>query len=73
MLRRPVFFMAGLYLGGNRYELHFQPLADFSTTERGERDAAMRAAMQAYADRLGEFCRRAPYNWFNFFDFWDHS
>jgi predicted LPLAT superfamily acyltransferase len=73
MLRRPVFFMAGLYLGGNRYELHFQPLADFSTTERGERDAAMKAAMQAYADRLGEFCRRAPYNWFNFFDFWDHS
>ncbi|OSZ71168.1 acyl-CoA synthetase [Hydrogenophaga sp. IBVHS1] len=73
MLRRPVFFMAGLYLGGNRYELHFQPLADFSTTERGERDAAMTAAMQAYADRLGEFCRRAPYNWFNFFDFWDRS
>jgi predicted LPLAT superfamily acyltransferase len=73
MLRRPVFFMAGIYLGGNRYELHFEPLADFSHTERGTRDAAMNSAMQAYADRLGEFCRRAPYNWFNFFDFWDRS
>jgi len=73
MLRRPVFFMAGLYLGGNRYELHFEPLADFSNTERKDREAAMAAAMQAYADRLADFCRRAPYNWFNFYDFWNRS
>lgn len=73
MLRRPVFFMSGLYLGGNRYELHFELLADFSTIERGERDAAMARAMQAYADRLSALCRRAPYNWFNFFDFWQRT
>ena len=41
MLRRPVFFMSGVYLGGNRYELHFELLADFSTVDRGEREAAM--------------------------------
>lgn len=70
MLRRPVFFMTGLYLGGNRYRIHFEPLADFSATPRGERDSTVRAAMQAYADRLTHFCRIAPYNWFNFFDFW---
>jgi len=35
MLRRPVFFMTGLYLGGNRYRIHFEPLADFSATPRG--------------------------------------
>jgi predicted LPLAT superfamily acyltransferase len=70
MLRRPVFFMAGLYLGGNRYELRFEQLADFSDVERGERDAAIAQAKQAYADRLSELCRRAPYNWFNFYDFW---
>ena len=73
MLRRPVFFMAGLYLGGNRYQLHFELLADFSTVERIHREAAMAQAMQAYADRLGDFCRRAPYNWFNFFDFWQRT
>ncbi|QHE89068.1 acyl-CoA synthetase [Hydrogenophaga sp. BPS33] len=73
MLRRPVFFMAGLYLGGNRYRLHFEPLADFSTVERGERDAAIAQAMQAYADRLSHYCRRAPFNWFNFFDFWHRT
>ena len=70
MLRRPVFFMTGLYLGGNRYQLHFEPLADFSQTPRANRDAAIRAAMQHYADRLTHYCRLAPYNWFNFFDFW---
>lgn len=70
MLRRPVYFMTGLYLGGNRYQIHFEPLADFSETPRGERDAEIYAAQQRYADRLSHFCRLAPYNWFNFFDFW---
>lgn len=70
MLKRPVFLMAGLYLGGNRYQLHFEPLADFSQVERGERDAAVKAAVQAYADSLARLCKLAPYNWFNFFDFW---
>jgi predicted LPLAT superfamily acyltransferase len=70
MLRRPVFFMTGLYLGGNRYSIHFEPLADFSSVGRGERDAAIAVAVQRYADCLTRYCRQAPYNWFNFFDFW---
>lgn len=70
MLRRPVFFMTGLYLGGNRYQIHFEQLADFSITSRAERDAAIAAAQQHYVERLNHFCRLAPYNWFNFFDFW---
>lgn len=70
MLRRPVFFMVGLYLGGNRYRIHFEPLADFSATPREQRDAAMLAAQRRYVERLAHFCRLRPYNWFNFFDFW---
>ena len=70
MLKRPVFFMTGLYMGGNRYQIHFERLADFTQVERAERDDAIHAAQQAYADRLSHFCRQAPYNWFNFFDFW---
>jgi predicted LPLAT superfamily acyltransferase len=72
-LRQPVFFMAGLYLGANRYEIHFEPLADFSELEgssRGERDARIEAAVRAYARCLERFARRAPYDWFNFHDFW---
>jgi predicted LPLAT superfamily acyltransferase len=70
MLRRPVLFMTGLYLGGNRYRIHFEPLADFSRVERGNRAAAIAEAQQGYAARLEYYCRLAPYNWFNFFDFW---
>jgi predicted LPLAT superfamily acyltransferase len=70
MLRRPVFFMAGLYLGGNRYQLHFEPLADFSAVDRAGRGAATAAAVQRYADCLTRHCRQQPHNWFNFFDFW---
>jgi predicted LPLAT superfamily acyltransferase len=70
LLRRPVAFMTGLYLGGNRYAIHFDPLADFSTVARGGRDAAVEAAITRYAALLDQYCRSAPYNWFNFFDFW---
>ena len=70
VLRRPVYFMAGLYLGGNRYRLVFQPLADFSALERSQREAAIAQAQAAYVQRLQACCREAPMNWFNFFDFW---
>ena len=70
LLRRPVVFMTGLYLGGNRYAIHFDTLADFSEVARGQRDAALQAAITRYAALLDQYCRKAPYNWFNFFDFW---
>lgn len=70
LLRRPVVFMTGLYLGGNRYAIHFDALADFSAVARGQRDAAVQAAITRYAALLDQYCRKAPYNWFNFFDFW---
>lgn len=73
MLRRPVIFMTGLYMGDNRYAIHFEPLADFSTLARGQRDAAVLAAINRYAGLLDQYCRAAPYNWFNFFDFWPHD
>jgi predicted LPLAT superfamily acyltransferase len=70
VLKRPVIFMAGTYLGGNRYAVHFETLADFTSTPRAWRKAAVDAAIRAYAEVLERHCRAAPYNWFNFFDFW---
>jgi predicted LPLAT superfamily acyltransferase len=69
-LRGPVIFMAGLYRGGNRYHVVFQSLADFSQLSRGGREAAVRAAIERYVALLEDGCRRDPYNWFNFYDFW---
>lgn len=72
MLRRQVFFMAGLYQGGNRYQVILEPLADFSlpAADGAERERRIRAALCDYVARLEALCRSAPYNWFNFHDFW---
>ena len=70
ILRRPVLFMVGLYGGGNRYDVHFETVADFSNVPAGGRAAAIQAAMSRYAQLLEQYCEVAPYNWFNFFDFW---
>ena len=70
VLRRPVFFMLGLYRGKNRYQVVFEPLADFTATRAGEREAEIAAAIRRYAALLEKYCRSDPYNWFNFFDFW---
>jgi predicted LPLAT superfamily acyltransferase len=70
ILRRSVFFMVGLYRGGNRYHVVFEPIADFSDVTAKSRDTAVRAAVERYATLLDRHCRSDPYNWFNFFDFW---
>ena len=72
LLRRRVIFMVALYLGGNRYELRFKLLADFSTppADPADRERQLHAALRAYVEQLEALCRAAPYNWFNFHDFW---
>lgn len=71
IVRRPVYFMTGLYRGGNRYDIHFERLTDFSSVAAGQRDAAIEAAIRRYAQLVEQHCRLAPYNWFNFYDFWN--
>jgi len=70
ILRRSVIFMVGLYRGGNHYHVVFEPVADFSLGSSKSRDDAVRAAVERYAGLLDKYCRSDPYNWFNFFDFW---
>ena len=71
LLRRPIFFMVGLYHGGNRYEVRFVELADFrSPANPADLDERILAAMQRYVALLESLCRESPCNWFNFFDFW---
>jgi predicted LPLAT superfamily acyltransferase len=72
LLRRKVYFMAGVYRGGARYDVTFEPLADFGerVKDPAERERRIQAAVQAYVARLESLCRAHPYNWFNFHDFW---
>lgn len=70
-LQVPVVLAFGLYRGGNRYELQFEPFSDGLRLPRGERAAALPALIARYAARLEHHARRAPFNWFNFYPFWD--
>lgn len=70
VLQVPVALAFGLYRGGNRYELVFEALGDGVSLPRHERRQALAGLVQTYAARLQHHARRAPYNWFNFFDFW---
>ncbi len=75
LLRRRVFFMTALFRGGNRYEVRFELLADFSErpTDAAAREAQLHTALQAYVAKLEALCVEAPYNWFNFHDFWNED
>ena len=62
--------MVGLYMGGNKYQVHFEMLADFTEIPRGQRRLAVDDAIARYTELLNRYTRLAPYNWFNFFDYW---
>jgi predicted LPLAT superfamily acyltransferase len=70
-LKCPVLLVFGLYFEPNRYELFCEPFAERVVLPRKERQEALTRFVQAYAARLEDYARRAPYNWFNFYDFWE--
>lgn len=57
----------------DRYRLYFEPFAERIALPRRERAEHLAAWAQRYAARLEHYCRKAPYQWFNFFDFWARS
>ncbi len=69
----PVLLFFGFYRGGNRYEIYLESFSLEAPSSSDRRDVDVNEAVQRYADRLEDFCRRAPENWFNFYDFWDES
>ncbi|WP_175151104.1 glycosyltransferase family 2 protein [Paraburkholderia ultramafica] len=52
------------------YHLYFEPFAERIELPRRERAQHLATWTQRYAARLEHYCRKAPYQWFNFFDFW---
>lgn len=70
-LKLPVSLAFGLYRGGSRYDLVFETFDDAGIDlPRAQRAAQLAALIRRYAARLEHHARNAPYNWFNFYDFW---
>jgi predicted LPLAT superfamily acyltransferase len=51
-------------------EVHFELFRESIRLPRARRDDALAELVTDYAARLEHFCRRAPLQWFNFYDFW---
>ena len=62
-----------LHRGDLQYDVHFEVLAERIELGRGPRDAALVPWIERYVRQLEAHTRMAPYNWFNFYDFWQDT
>jgi len=72
-LKVPVIVFFGLYLGGNRYKIHFDLLDEEVILNRKTRQQDIQRYAQQYVDLLEKQIRQHPYNWFNFYDYWKND
>lgn len=73
-LRTPVVLFFGIYRGGRRYDIHFECFADYRDANAAAgAQASLQDEVQRYAERLAAYVRSYPFNWFNFYDFWDQE
>lgn len=70
----PVFFMACIKNStSGKYRAYIKHLTDPVKVPRKERKAFFVGLMTKYTECLTYYCKKEPYQWFNFFDFWRTS
>jgi predicted LPLAT superfamily acyltransferase len=73
LLKCPVYLFFCLSEGQGaqqRFRIHFEHFIERVELPRKSRSEALQTLSQRYADRLAHYCRQAPLQWFNFYDFW---
>ena len=53
-----------------RYRLHASKLSDGVALPRSDRQAALEGLVQRFSAALEALVLTAPYQWFNFYDYW---
>jgi predicted LPLAT superfamily acyltransferase len=69
LLECPVYLMFCIRQDGV-YRLHFEMFAERIKLPRREKQAAIGEWAARYAERLETFCLIDPFQWYNFYDFW---
>lgn len=72
-LKVPLIVFFGVYLGGKRYKINFELLAEEVVLNRATRQEDIQAYTQRYVDILEKQILETPYNWFNFYDYWQND
>jgi predicted LPLAT superfamily acyltransferase len=70
VLNAPIVLFFGLYRGGKDYDVYFEMLGEDINISRSNRDNEAAEWTRRYIKRLEHYTHTAPYNWFNFYDFW---
>ena len=70
VLKAPVVLIFGLLRPSGEYDVYFESFAEQIILPRNQREEQGRMWAQRYAQRLEHYARQAPFNWFNFYDFW---
>jgi predicted LPLAT superfamily acyltransferase len=73
VLEAPVVLFYGLRLGPRRYSIRFERFAERIILNRATRQADLVAQVSRYSASLAAQCQFAPFNWFNFFPFWNST
>jgi predicted LPLAT superfamily acyltransferase len=68
--QKPVIFFVAIYQGGNRYKIIFKPLKLSATQNKLSDKEKLVILSQNYISLLEKYTRKYPFNWFNFYDFW---
>lgn len=71
VLNVPVILFIGLYRGKNRYDIYFEKLTDSINSSKRSRAIEIERLTKSYVGRIEYYLKLAPFNWFNFFDFWE--
>jgi predicted LPLAT superfamily acyltransferase len=69
ILKCPVYLLFCVR-SGKRHKVFFEPFATRIELPRKNRETALQASVQRYAERLEHYTRLAPLQWFNFYDYW---
>ena len=72
LLECPVYLLFCLKVGES-YNVHLVSLANPLELPRKTRRADLQIVIERFAHELETHCLEAPYQWFNFFDFWQIS
>lgn len=71
VLECPVLFALCVGTGPARYETVLRPIGDTARVPRGEREKRAVELLERYVALLEATCTRLPFQWFNFYDYWN--
>jgi predicted LPLAT superfamily acyltransferase len=66
----PIVLVSAIRAADGVYDVNFVPFGVPYPTSRQGRSAFVQQAAERYAGWMEALCRRHPFSWFNFYDYW---